>query len=60
MVLTNAEGKLQLLDPATSELVYKDYSHVNKLGGKFVEQVFRKELFDQKICEVGTVFQHTK
>ncbi len=41
---------LQLVDPISGGLVYRDPGHVNKAGARRLEQVFRKELFGQPIC----------
>ena len=41
---------LQLVDPISGGLVYRDTGHVNKAGARRVEQVFRKEVFGQPIC----------
>ena len=41
---------LQLVDPISGGLVYRDPSHLNADGARRVEQVFRKELFGQPVC----------
>ena len=41
---------LQLVDPVTGGLIYRDPSHLNADGARRAEQVFRKELFGQPTC----------
>ena len=48
---THAEtGKLQVVNPDTGTLAYKDFGHLNIDGAEMVEQLFRRELFDQPTC----------
>ena len=41
---------LQLIDPTLGTLLYKDGNHLNADGAMRVEQLFRKEIFDQLMC----------
>jgi len=41
---------LQLIDPVEGSLVYHDYSHLRRAGAQRLEQLFRKEIFNQRIC----------
>ena len=41
---------LQIVDPYNGRLVYKDFGHLNVDGAARLEQLFRKEIFDQKLC----------
>jgi hypothetical protein len=41
---------LQLIDPVSGTLLYKDGNHINEDGAMRLEQLFRRELFDQEVC----------
>lgn len=41
---------LQIVDPVIGTLLYKDGNHLNEDGANRLEQLFRKEIFDQRTC----------
>ena len=44
------DENLQLIDPVSGKLVYKDFSHVNIDGAKRAELVFRDVVFNDTNC----------
>lgn len=49
-LFVDAQGMLQLVDPDSGRLVYKDFSHVNRDGAKRAELTFREVIFGEKVC----------
>lgn len=47
---TSVSGPLQLVNPFTGTLAYKDYSHLVADGADMAEQLIRKEVFGQTLC----------
>jgi hypothetical protein len=41
---------LQVVDPISGGLAYRDPNHLNNDGARRAEQLFRKELFGQRLC----------
>ena len=47
------DDHLQLVNPFSGMLVYKDYGHLNVEGNKLLKQLYRKEIFGQEFCTQG-------